>query len=69
MRWEYATLVYEPERNSLFDPGGDVDQSGLDVELNGWGAEGWELVSAVDTNDRSGGTRLILFVFKRPLPG
>lgn len=63
-RWEYATLKME----STGFLGGKVDTTELHKLLNQAGMEGWELVSAFDTNQYEGRTRYIVLVMKRPLP-
>ena len=61
-RWEYTTV--------LIDVGGwisaKVDREATDAELNRYGAEGWELVSAFDVNEGHGRTSKIVALFKRP---
>ena len=58
MKWEYHVeeLVYD-------------EDSHRDPILNELGAEGWELVSAIDTGSAESdtGSPLFAFVFKRPL--
>ena len=61
MPWDYQTMKYEP--GGLL--GGKVDYSRLTAELNKMGADGWELVSAFDTNYSEGATREIVMIFKR----
>ena len=60
-RWEY--------RSVRLDVGGwvgpKVDLAQLDATLNGIGADGWELVSAVDLNKSDGKTSAIVALFKR----
>jgi hypothetical protein len=63
MRWEYQTLAVE---HGWFS-GGHIDAEDVNDQLNGLGQEGWDLVSAFDTNG-NGTTRFSVFVFKRPLP-
>ena len=45
---------------------GQVDEAALEAEMNRLGSEGWELVSAFDTNRGGGETRDVIAVFKRP---
>ena len=61
MRWEYQTLKVKP---SFWL--GKVDNDDLRGQLNELGAQGWELVTVLDTNYGEGTTHEIVFVFKRP---
>ncbi len=62
MVWEYLT---EKCQTGGF-LGGKVDIEALRLRLNHLGQFGWELVSAVDTNQAPyGETREILLIFKR----
>lgn len=47
--------------------GGKIDGEQFNTRLNELGEQGWELVSAFDTNRQEGGTRDVVAVFKRPL--
>lgn len=62
-RWEYQVLRIETEGMIV---GGNVDPEKLARLLNGAGGEGWELISAFDTNMLNGMTRHIVLVMKRP---
>ena len=67
MKWEYF------DRMVVFQEGPQGMESGLDVWINGAGAEGWELVSAVPliAPNKDGiayGTIGTHLVFKRPVP-
>jgi hypothetical protein len=68
MQWEYrtesfgATSGYWP-----FAAGGDVGEDEITATLNRLGRDGWELVSAFDTNDVRGQTRVVVCILKRPL--
>jgi hypothetical protein len=69
MRWEYRTVSFGA--SSGFWPlaaGGDVEGDEITTTLNRLGREGWELVSAFDTNDVRGQTRTVLCILKRPVP-
>jgi hypothetical protein len=66
MKWEYKTLKLE-HASGWFGLGGNVDEAGIDKEMNRMGKEGWELVSALDTNSSNGATRFVILIFKRPL--
>ncbi len=63
-QWEYTT--------ALIDVTGwvraKVDPEATSAELNRYGAEGWELVSAFDVNEGHGRTSKIVALFKRPRP-
>ena len=61
-RWEYKTL--RVESHGFF--GGKVDIQQFEDTLNAHGHEGWELVSAFDTNYNNGGTRFVVVILKRP---
>jgi hypothetical protein len=47
--------------------GGKIDGKQFNDHLNQLGEEGWELVSAFDTNFTDGGTRDVVAVLKRPM--
>lgn len=63
-RWEYA--VFAQDTSGFFSQGNVNVEKAVD-ELDEYGDEGWELVSAIGTNDRGGGTTTVLYVFKRLL--
>jgi len=63
IRWEYKT-VSVPTHGWM---GGIVKAEELDAILNQFGQEGWELVSALDTNMDRGQTRFIVAIFKRQI--
>jgi hypothetical protein len=60
-RFEYRSVMLEPGGFL----GGKVDQTKFEAELNRMGQDGWELVSAFDTNQSYGATRFVVAVFKR----
>jgi hypothetical protein len=62
-RWEYKTIKLS---TSGF-LGGNLDTGAFDNLLNGLGRDGWELVSAFDTNQSYGASRDVVAVFKRPV--
>jgi hypothetical protein len=62
MQWEYKTLMLA----ATGWLGGKLDQARFDQSLNEFGREGWELVTAFDTNQGYGQTRDVVAVFKRP---
>ncbi|MBN1513252.1 MAG: DUF4177 domain-containing protein [Phycisphaerae bacterium] len=63
MRWEYMTLKLAAEGWFL---GGKLDVEKLDTQLNALGRDGWEVVSAFDTNQAYGASRDIVVILKRP---
>jgi hypothetical protein len=65
--WEYKSVELGAEKHSFFTLGGRIDVGKLDALLGGLGAQGWELVSAFDTNAGAGETRFVVAIFKRPL--
>ena len=64
MQWEYRSYKH----STTGWMGGKIDEQEVDQALNRYGADGWELVSAFDTNMSHGETRFVIFVFKRPKP-
>lgn len=62
-RWEYRSLVL----NIKGWVGPKVDQAELDATMNALGAEGWELVSAVDMAAGGGQSAGLLMLFRRAL--
>jgi hypothetical protein len=65
MKWEYMTVLADARGGFL---GGKFDAQALTDRLNALGAEGWELVTAVDTNMYEGRTRDLVLLLKRPSP-
>jgi len=63
MKWEYKTISL---RATGWLSGGKVDTGQLDALMNTLGANGWELVAALSTNEVSGSTRDVLAILKRP---
>ena len=61
MKWEYKTIKFATKGLS----GGKLDEQKLDDFMNQLGEQGWELVSAFDTNQAYGATRDVVAVFKR----
>ncbi|MEO0417147.1 MAG: DUF4177 domain-containing protein [Verrucomicrobiota bacterium] len=61
MKWEYRTVKVQTSGLT----GGKVDTDELSDHLNLLGSQGWELVSAFDTNYGNGGTRDVVLIFKR----
>ena len=67
MKWEYRTVAFPIPRGFFpFKAGGQVADQDLTRELNEMGREGWELVSAFDTNYEGGSTNLVVCILKRP---
>lgn len=62
--WEYLTLTMELDRGML--GGVSVDGNDLNRALNARGAEGWELVSAIDCNRQGGASQVLVLLLKRP---
>ena len=48
-----------------FWSGGNLDTQQLDKMMNDLGRQGWEIVSAFDTNQLYGITREVVVIFKR----
>ena len=63
MQWEYMTTTLLA--GGFFT--GLVDGCKMKLELNQFGAQGWELVSVFDTNKLQGGTLEVVAILKRPL--
>lgn len=64
MSWEYKTIKLG---TTGFWSGGNLDTNQLDEMMNDLGRQGWEIVSAFDTNQVQGATRDVVVIFKRPL--
>jgi Domain of unknown function (DUF4177) len=60
--WEHKTIKV----NTKGFNGGILDIDIFDEELNVLGSEGWELVTALNTNQSSGSSREVIAIFKRP---
>lgn len=60
-QWEYKTMKFKTGGFL----GGKVDTEELEVELNRYGSEGWELVSCFDTSLSQGQSREVIVIFKR----
>jgi hypothetical protein len=63
MVWEYK-VVKLPAEGEFF--GGKANIEKLDAQLNSLGREGWELVTALDTNEQGGASRDLVLFLKRP---
>ena len=64
MRWEYFVHVFNVQ--GMFSTG-HVNPREMQDAMNYYGQQGWELVSAFDTNSGQGGSCLVVLTFKRPL--
>jgi hypothetical protein len=62
-QWEYK--VHVVPATSGFLSTAEVPVNKVEHNFNVFGAEGWELVSCVDTNNYKGETKEILCIFKR----
>ena len=62
LTWEYFT--HSINLSGFFTSGNVTPQAVTDA-LNWYGAQGWELVSAFDTNRPDGGSQTLLLIFKR----
>ncbi|CAG0981595.1 hypothetical protein PHYC_01795 [Phycisphaerales bacterium] len=61
-RWEYTS--WRVNVAGFFGP--SFDPAEIDRVLNQAGAEGWELASVTDLNWNQGGSKFLLYTFKRP---
>ncbi len=63
IRWEYKTIEVSVSQD-WGGSTGTMNTSRIDEQLNNYGADGWELVAAVDT-EHTAGTSAVFFVLKR----
>jgi hypothetical protein len=63
-KWEFLTIKLE---TSGWLVGGNFNETKLDEYMNILGEDGWELVSAFDTNKNQGASKDIVAIFKREL--
>lgn len=63
-QWEYLTFSFPVDHRFLVGP--DVKHDRLSFELNRLGADGWELVSALDLNIGEGHSISLVLLLKRP---
>lgn len=61
MKWEYKTF----KLGTHGFLGGKFDERQLEEMMNTLGEAGWELVTALDTNQAHGQTRDVVVMFKR----
>lgn len=62
IKWEYRTIKLE---TTGWFVGGNLNETKLDDYMNTLGAEGWELISAFDTNQAYGASKDVVAIFKR----
>jgi hypothetical protein len=62
--WEYKTIKLNTTGGLA---GGILDIEKFDGILNELGSNGWEMVSAFDTNQSYGASRDVIAVFKRQI--
>ena len=66
MNWQYKTIAFNIRRGFFpFTPGGQIEEDEITRTLNELGKEGWELVSAFDTNYEGGSTNAVVCILKR----
>ena len=65
MNWEYRTIRIAVKQG-WNESKGAIETSDTDDLLNRYGEQGWELVTALDT-EHSTGTAAIFCIFKRPV--
>ena len=64
MKWEYKTLSLDIQGGWTGVP--KVEPAKIDAALDELGRDGWELVSAFDTNRGHGASCHAVAIFKRP---
>ena len=64
MKWEYMTVLANATGGFL---GGKFSAQAMTDNLNRLGLEGWELVSAFDTNMLHGQSRDVVLILKRAM--
>lgn len=62
MQWEYRTIKIGTHGFA----GGKLDEGAFTSHLNDLGSQGWELITAFDTNQAYWATRDVVAIFKRP---
>ena len=60
---KYEYKIIKTIEQGFWDP--KLDNKAVEDELNRMGAEGWELVSVMDTSGYQGQTKEIVMFFKR----
>jgi hypothetical protein len=69
-RWEYKVVAVDAnEGQGMFNLGGAIRPEPVSQLLSELGNEGWDLVTAFDTNMGHGSSRNYVFVLKRPKTG
>jgi hypothetical protein len=61
--WEYKTLKFDTKGFT----GGIIETDDFNDRLNGYGRDGWELVSCFTTNQSYGSSRHVIAVLKRQI--
>jgi len=61
-KWEYKTIKVDVKGTFI---GGVLDVATFDAKLNELGRDGWELISAFDTNMQQGASREAIAIFER----
>lgn len=64
MRWEYRTIAIECAGRMQGDP---LIDPAHERRLNGFGAEGWEVVAAMPIVDPDSRLDALVYVMKRPV--
>lgn len=64
-KYEYKIVAVEPKGIV----GGKMDIASYEKDLNGMGADGWELVGTMPVAQSYGSTSLALTIFKREISG
>ena len=60
---KYIYKVYKTSASGFW--GGKVDSEQLELSLNQFGEEGWEIIASFDTNQTYGETKDIVFILKK----
>jgi len=69
-RWEYKVVAVNANAGQgMFNMGGAIQPEPISQLLSEQGDDGWELVTAFDTNAGYGASRNYVFVLKRPKAG
>lgn len=64
--WQYKVFKFKPAGAVL--RGGEIDVRDLEYEMNKFGRDGWEAVTALGSAVGFGATNEIAVVMKRPAP-
>ena len=60
-KWEYKTIKLD---TTTWIGTGNIEENQLDQQMNDLGEQGWELVSALDTNSTGGVSKYVVTIFK-----